>query len=81
MGYHLHGHRAKQKATANNCASQRQSLAVALKAFALHDIHDVFSLAYPAECHDVVPLGIRAYLHHLPVAAACGTFQPLASYR
>jgi len=76
-GYHLRG---KQKTTANDCASPRWSLAVALKAFALHDIHDVLGFADPAEGHDLVSLGIRQDLHHPPVTAAAGTFQPTVPY-
>jgi hypothetical protein len=69
-----------KKTTANNHASPRWSLAVALKAFALHDIHDMFRLADPAEGNDLVPLGIRKHLHHFPVAVAAGTFQPPMLY-
>jgi len=39
---------AKQKAGANDHASLRQSLAPALKALALVDIHDCLGLAVPA---------------------------------
>ena len=64
----------KQKATANNHARfPRWSLAVALKAFALHDIHDVLGFAYPAVRDDLVSLGIRKHLHHPPVTVTAGT--------
>lgn len=75
MGYHLHGHRVKQKAGANNRASLRKSLAPALKALALVDIHDVFGLTIPAIGHDPEGHGVGVDFHYPLVFATMRTFE------
>jgi len=74
MGYHLHGQKRK-RATTNDHAFLRYSLAVALLALALDDIDDVFGFADPAEDLDRLPLGLRSDPQQPLVPAAVWTDQ------
>ena len=76
-GYHL---RAKQKARANDHALLRKSLALALKALAVFNIHHVFGLTDPAidrqpDCH-----GVRRDPKQVPLSRTFGTHKKTIYY-